>query len=185
MKNLILPSLLVALLSACASNPPAIKQTEYNPKEQARIRLYGQNGKPTLMRYSHNGQETKINVGGGMGDAFSSFVGTASNQSMGIPATRISSNVGSQNGILAKAFYKEFAVPSSSTLQIKNNLIGMANFSPSGRAVSYAPSCSSKEFSFQPEAGKDYEVASVVNSQGCAVVVFEVHSNGEIQPVAR
>lgn len=42
---------------------------------------------------------------------------------------------------------------------------------------------SSKEFSFQPEAGKDYEVASIVNQQGCAVVVFEVQADGEIKPI--
>ena len=142
MKNKIIPSLLVLLLSACASNPPA-SQADYNPKEQSRIRLYGQNGKPTLMRYSLNGQDIKVNVGGGMGDAFSSFVGAAKNQSIGIPSTRISNNVGDQNGILAKAFYKEFAVPSTSALRIQSNLIGMANFSPSGQAVSYSPRCSS------------------------------------------
>lgn len=184
MKKIVFSFLLAALLSACASNPPA-SQTDYNPKEQSRIRLYGQNGKPTLMRYSLNGQEIKVNVGGGMGDAFSSFVGTAKSQSIGIPSTRISNNVGDQNGILAKAFYKEFAVPSTSALRIQSNLIGMANFSPSGQAVSYSPRCSSKEFSFQPEAGKDYEVASIVNQQGCAVVVFEVQANGEIKPITQ
>ena len=63
MKNKIIPSLLVLLLSACASNPPA-SQADYNPKEQSRIRLYGKNGKPTLMRYSLNGQDIKVNVGG-------------------------------------------------------------------------------------------------------------------------
>jgi len=185
MKNIIFSCFFATLLSACTSNPPFISQTDYNPKEQSRIRLYGQNGKPTLMRYSLNGQEIKVNVGGGMGDAFSSFVGTAKSQSIGIPFTRISNNVGDQNGILAKAFYKEFAVPSTSALRIQSNLIGMANFSPSGQAVSYSPRCSSKEFSFQPEAGKDYEVASIVNQQGCAVVVFEVQANGEIKPITR
>lgn len=182
-KKIAISSLFALLLSACAGNPATTNQVDYNPKEQARIRLYGQNGKPTLMRYSHNGQETKINVGGGMGDAFGSLVGTVKNQSIGIPLTRISSNVGGQNGILAKAFYKEFAVPSGSTLRVQNNLIGLANFSPSGPVVSYSPRCSSKEFSFQPEAGKDYEVASIVNQQGCAVVVFEVQADGEIKPI--
>jgi hypothetical protein len=48
-----------------------------------------------------------------------------------------------------------------------------------GRATIYATT------SFQPEAGKDYEVASIVNQQGCAVVVFEVQANGEIKPITR
>jgi len=185
MKNLIVPSMLVLLLSACASGTPTSGQADYNPKEQARIRLYGQNGKPTIMRYTNNGQENKVNVGGGLGDAFGSLVGVASNQSIGIPQTKISRNVGEKNGMLSKAFYKEFYVPSNSTLLINNALIGMANFNPGGSAIYYSPSCSSKELSFQPESGKDYEVASIVNQQGCAIAVFEIKADGEIQPVAR
>lgn len=185
MERFVVVSVLVVILSACANNPSAPVEVDESSNGHSRIRLYGQNGKPTLMRYSLNGQETKVNVGGNMGDAFSSFVGTAKSQSIGIPPTRISNNVGDQNGILAKAFYKEFAVPSTSALRIQSNLIGMANFSPSGQAVSYSPRCSSKEFSFQPEAGKDYEVASIVNQQGCAVVVFEVQADGEIKPITQ
>jgi hypothetical protein len=103
------------------------------------------NGKPTLMRYSLNGQDIKVN-GRWYGDAFSSFVGAAKIKALEIPSTRISNNVGDQNGILAKAFYKEFAVPSTSALRIQSNLIGMANFSPSGQAVSTAHAAAARNF---------------------------------------
>lgn len=51
-------------------------KTEYDAHQDARIRLYGQNQKPTILKYEHHGKKEKINVGGGAGDAFSSFIGT-------------------------------------------------------------------------------------------------------------
>ena len=47
---------------------------------------------------------TKIGVGGSLGDAFGSLVGASSSQSMGIPETEISKNVGKMNGIASRAF---------------------------------------------------------------------------------
>ena len=81
----------VALLAACASNAPVVQEesTSYDSSTQARVRLYGQNQKPTIMvsgidceaedRRARRGH--KVNVGGSLGDAFGSFAGTARSRS--------------------------------------------------------------------------------------------------------
>jgi hypothetical protein len=141
------------------------------------------NGKPTLMRYSLNGQDIKVN-GRWYGDAFSSFVGAAKIKALEIPSTRISNNVGDQNGILAKALQGVCSAQHQCPADSKQfDWYGQLQSKRAGRF--HSPRCSSKEFSFQPEAGKDYEVASIVNQQGCAVVVFEVQANGEIKPITQ
>ena len=42
-------------LVACSSNAPVVTQTntQYNPENQARVRLYGQNGHPTMCLVWH------------------------------------------------------------------------------------------------------------------------------------
>ena len=39
----------------------------YNPQTDARIRLYGQNGRYTEMEVKQDGKTEKVNVGGGLG----------------------------------------------------------------------------------------------------------------------
>ena len=91
MKLLYLSSLI--LLAACTSNAPVHQKSSagYDSQSQARIRLYGQNGKPsyayTNVDCESNPKGTKIGVGGSLGDAFGSLVGASSSQSMGIPKT--------------------------------------------------------------------------------------------------
>lgn len=55
--------------------------------QQARIRIFGQNGKPTNMKYSFQGHEVKESTGGSLGGAFASSLGLARNSTIGIPAT--------------------------------------------------------------------------------------------------
>ena len=109
MKLLYLSSLV--LLAACTSNAPVHQKSSagYDSQSQARIRLYGQNGKPsyayTNIDCDSNRKGTKIGVGGSLGDAFGSLVGASSSQSMGIPETEISKNVGKMNGIASRALH--------------------------------------------------------------------------------
>ena len=107
----------VALLAACASNAPVVQEdsTSYDSSTQARVRLYGQNQKPTIMvsgidceaedRRARRGH--KVNVGGSLGDAFGSLAGTARSHSLGIAETEHSKNIGQMNGILSRAFFRE------------------------------------------------------------------------------
>ena len=139
---------------ACAS-----KIAGYDSQSQARIRLYGQNGKPshayTGIDCDTNRKGTKIGVGGSLGDAFGSLVGASSSQSMGIPETEISKNVGKMNGLASRAFFREFAVPAGKPVNAQTFYIGLTNTlrSPTLTVTQYEGSCSSNIASFVPQAG--------------------------------
>ena len=157
------------------------------------MRLYGQNGHPTIATYGIDCQSgkkgTEINVGGGMGDAFGSFVRAISSKSIGIPATEISQTIGSRNGILSKAFFKEIVVPANQPV----NAMSVIFATPSHTSVSYTAThkitrtthyndgCQSKVGSFVPEAGHDYEIVGAKGS--CGIAVYEIARDGSITPV--
>ena len=125
-------------------------KTMYDAHQDARIRLYGQNQKPTILKYEHHGKKEKINVGGGASDAFSSFIGTVKNQSIGIAQTEMSQSLKDHNGIFSKIFYKEFIIPSAHPVSIKNGFIGLTNVLDHSinTTVQYGGTCTSSELTF-------------------------------------
>ena len=181
----------LVLLAACTSNAPVHQKSSagYDSQSQARIRLYGQNGKPsyayTGIDCDTNRKGTKIGVGGSLGDAFGSLVGASSSQSMGIPETEISKNVGKMNGLASRAFFREFAVEAGKPVNAQTFYIGLTNtlHTETHTITQYEGSCTSNIASFIPQAGHDYEI---VGSKGrsCDVSVFEVGAQGELTPVA-
>ena len=181
----------LVLLAACTSNAPVHQKSSagYDSQSQARIRLYGQNGKPsyayTGIDCDTNRKGTKIGVGGSLGDAVGSLVGASSSQSMGIPETEISKNVGKMNGLASRAFFREFAVEAGKPVNAQTFYIGLTNtlHTETHTITQYEGSCTSNIASFIPQAGHDYEI---VGSKGrsCDVSVFEVGAQGELTPVA-
>ena len=63
MKKLMLISTAVLLLSGCVNTELSNAGKAYNPQTDARIRLYGQNGRYTEMEVKQNGKTEKVNVG--------------------------------------------------------------------------------------------------------------------------
>lgn len=167
----------VMFLFAFAQEP----NVEYNPNNQARIRLFGQNGKPTIMssgidcKVGNKGEE--VNIGGSMGDAFGSLLGSAKNVSLGIPQTEATKTISEQNGMLSKAIYKEFVIPANKPVNIRSAFIGLSNvlYGKGVIITQYEGNCKSKTISFVPQAGKDYEVISLQRGENCVLpTVFEV-----------
>ena len=184
----------VALLAACASNAPVVQEesTSYDSSTQARVRLYGQNQKPTIMvsgidceaedRRARRGH--KVNVGGSLGDAFGSFAGTARSRSLGIAETEHSKNIGQMNGILSRAFFREYAVPAGKAVNVQAAYIGLRNVMEGATetVIQHEGSCNTRMASFVPQAGHDYEVIGL-SGRRCAVAVYEVGTQGELKPV--
>ena len=179
------------LLAACTSNAPVHQKSfaGYDSQSQARIRLYGQNGKPsyvyTNVDCESNPKGTKIGVGGSLGDAFGSLVGASSSQSMGIPETKISKNVGKMNGLASRAFFREFAIPAGKPVNAQTFYIGLTTtlHTETHTIIQHEGSCSSNIASFVPQAGHDYEIVGS-SGRSCGVSVFEVGAQGELTPVA-
>ncbi len=168
------------LLSACQST--TIVSTEnYNPQTQARIRLYGQNQKPSLLEYVHNNEKVKQNVGGLLSDAFSSFVGGTKNISLGMPKTDWMNDMHDHDGILSKVFYREFYIPAGIPIHVHNAYIGLGGSYSDGKSVisHYEKSCRSRTVTFTAQPGRDYEVVPIVpinSSEFCAVEVRDITS---------
>lgn len=178
MKKFILSSILVLSLSACVNTELSTQHSSYNPTTDARIRLYGQNGRPTLMLVNHQGKTEKVTIGGGLGQAFSSMIGTKDNESIGIPESELSKNPEVLDGIISSAFFKEFIIPANSEITVNNSIMGTQhrhNDTVFNRTVVFNfKGCSGQEVTFIPQAGKDYEVAPIGLTKGCGVTVYEI-----------
>ena len=206
MKRLWTVTIGVTLAMSMAASAWAEPAADYNPAEQARIRLFGQNQKPTIMTSGIDCEQgkkgDKINVGGGLGDAFGSFIpfkiipifmdggglgdafgsfiGSAKNKSIGIPETETTRHLSEQNGILSKAMYKEFVIPANKPVNVQAAYIGLTTTATSvqEKTIAYEGSCHSDTVSFVPQAGHDYEVISLKQGSNCGVAVAEVISAG-------
>lgn len=166
-----------------------------NQPAQARIRLYGQNQKPTSMTYRlPNGKKVNVGVGASLGESFSSFIGTAKNTSLGMPKTAMVNNMKRYNGILSKVLYHEFVIPAGTPISVHNSFIGLSTSLPetndktgiSNRTVTTytEPSCTGDDITFTAEAGKDYEVVPAHNSRACGVVLLQINADGSTQSLA-
>lgn len=180
MKQSLMLGVSLCLAMGVSTSVWADGSTEYNPAEQARIRLFGQNQKPTIMTSGidcEQGQKgEKVNVGGGLGDAFGSFIGSAKNKSIGIPETETTRHLSEQNGILSKALYKEFVIPANKPVNVQAAYIGLTTTATDAQqtTILYEGSCQSNTVSFVPQAGRDYEVLSLKQGKNCGVAVAEV-----------
>lgn len=170
-------SVLAIGLTACASSEVQNKPS-YDAKTQARIRLYGQNGRPSNMEICEaGGKIRKEDVGGSLGDAVGSFIRTASNQSIGIVQTEASKNVASRNALVSKAFYREFVIPAGQPVNLSDAILALPNIGPN--YYQYGGGCTSGKVSFTPEAGHDYEMLTTQKGAACgAVIVLDITNGG-------
>ena len=184
LKNKILLAFsLTVMLYGCVTTKLPDASQHYNPNDSARIRLFGQNGRPSIMVVQigkdTDAKSVEVNVGGGLGDAFGSLLLMSKNESIGIAETESTRNLASKNGILSKAFYREFVIPAGKQVKVRNAFIGLTsvNSNPvTGRTIVQSQSnCTSDTVFFTPQAGKDYEVG-FINGKTCTAMVFEVQT---------
>jgi hypothetical protein len=153
---------------------------------QARIRIFGQNGKPTNMKYRFQGHVVKESTGGNMGGAFASMLGIARNSTIGIPATTTLETMKQHNHNLSKLYYREFTIPANIPITISNAIIGLTNVNNThhdGKIINYQPSCQSNKFTFVAKPGKDYEAVAASTSAQCGVILLEVNADGSTTPL--
>ncbi|WP_239325529.1 hypothetical protein [Snodgrassella gandavensis] len=153
---------------------------------QARIRIFGQNGKPTNMKYSFQGHVVKESTGGNMGGAFASLLGVARNSTIGIPATTTLDTMRQHNHNLSKLYYREFTIPANVPITISNAIIGLTNVNDThhdGKIITYQPSCQSNKLTFVARPGRDYEAIAASTSAQCGVILLEVNADGSTTPL--
>ncbi|WP_066566153.1 hypothetical protein [Snodgrassella sp. CFCC 13594] len=173
----------VLVLTACQSN--TLPNNIYDAQAQARIRLYGQNQKPTIMKYTSNRKMIKVNVGGSFSGALSSLTRTASNRSIGIPATEMTRHMRDYDGILSKTYYEEYVIPAGQPVSVHNSFQGLANrnVGATKTTIHYQGSCQGNEVQFTPLAGRDYEVVPSHHNATCGVTVLQIAPSGTTETV--
>ncbi|MEG1768947.1 MAG: hypothetical protein RR311_10805 [Comamonas sp.] len=174
-------SALIFLLSACSTAQAPTSSQNYNQENSAKVRLYGLNQKPSIMTvqtgHGANGRVVKYSVGGNIADAFDHFICVGKNESVGIAETENTRNIKSGDGILSKAFYREFVIPAGRPVEVENAFVGLTALPFAGKGVVQSQgSCSSAKVRFTPEAGRDYEVCTYRSGNSCTVMVFEIQT---------
>lgn len=179
MKKVII-ALSVLTLSSCVATELSTQTKEYNNSQDARIRLYGQNGRPASMEIEINGKTEKITVGGSLGQAFGSMLGAKGNESIGMPETELSKNPSSHSKLLSGIFFKEFIIPAGKEVKVTNSINSLTNIAEHSTlttkttTITTLKGCNGKVVTFIAEAGKDYEVVPISSSRECGVTVYEI-----------
>jgi hypothetical protein len=172
---------LATTLCGCFTGVMPPESQHYSPGDSARIRLFGQNGRPSIMEVQIDPnagvKPLKVHVGGSLGDAFGSLVGVSKNDSIGMAETENTRNLASRDGLASKAFYREFVIPADKRVCVYNAFIPVSSVATPGGTVNYQRSnCSSGTICFIPQAGKDYEVGFNKNGDTCSVSVFNIQT---------
>ena len=163
-------------LSACVNTELSSVNKQYDQNTDARIRLYGQNGRPTEMIVDPNGKAEKVIVGGSMGQAFGSLFHLKGNESIGMPESSFSKDPSQFNNIGSGAFYKEFIIPANTEIELKSSIDTPDHqYRISSDTVMVSSmSCRSKKVTFKSEAGKDYEAVPAPSTSQCGVTLIEL-----------
>lgn len=181
----LLPKLFLLTALFAAAYPAAAiaaadedEQAQVNPDNQARIRFFGQaviglEFYRNTMCYGGNA-ESETPSSSGFGGAF----GSKKNISLGMPVTPNVTNLKQRNGILAKAFYREYAIAAGEPIAIHASYYettGASFASPSG----ISRGCDDFGVSFVPEKGQDYEVALDLSRQYCHLTISRISETGD------
>lgn len=155
-----------------------------NGHQDSRLRMFGQNGASAVLFrdsacaksfWSSEGEKAS----GGFGSAFGSFIGRVSNTSLGIAETDTTRYLSDKDGMLSKAYYREYVIPANkpSTLSMRYQDI-TTFYQVHGASYTYTyshtpPSCGGS-ITFTPEAGQDYEVGFRWAEKACFLSVNHV-----------
>ena len=186
------PAFLFSLLLSATSFAQDIATTEAPAAEAAsapaapaistvsRLRLFGQNGATAFLYRDSSCIRGMFSDGvekasGSMSSAFGSFIGSVSNTSLGIAETETSKNLSRKDGLLSKAYYREYEIPADKPSSLR---LGFRDVSPFYviNGVQYetvSPSCSG-DITFTPRAGADYEAAFSWEGKRCSVSINQV-----------
>ncbi|WP_157050590.1 hypothetical protein [Herbaspirillum rhizosphaerae] len=157
------------LIAMCLSTSGHLAQAEEKSVPQdghARVRFFGQAAisisfYPEKACYGGKGVQTSRSGFGGL-------FGNKKNVSIGIPETPDVRNLQDRDGVLSKAFYREYSVNADKPLTIT-----AAMAQTTGR---HTYSCDRIGVSFIPGNGKDYEVSFNYDDDTCQIDVAQIET---------
>jgi hypothetical protein len=158
----------LAFIALCILNANSASAEEPSGPSggQARVRFFGQAviGLTFYKNKTCYGGKGVTASRSGLGGAF----GSKKNITLGMPETPNVLNLKQRDGILASAFYREYAVNAAEPLNI------LASYKESSGGFGYK--CQSLSGYFVPENGKYYEVTVDIDGQHCRLRVGRIES---------
>ncbi len=156
-------------------------QPAYDPLTQARIRIYGQNGKKIYIQDSFDcagkkkGIRTYASSVGGW-NAFKSYARWSFNHSLGMPKTAI------QKQVLTNTFqtyllvsFKELAVAANQPVNLHGVVLSAKDSARTQADV--IQECENAVASFSPKVGHAYEVLGSYENNQCHFKIYDLASN--------
>lgn len=176
------PALLIALAVAASAAVAQVADvaavSPAPPPAASKLRLFGQNGVGVVLHRNSacDGGADSVRVSGGMGSAFSSFIGTVKNESLGMPETETTRRLAQRDGMMSKAFFKEYEIAPGQPVTVA---MGFSD-------VGMRKQCRNMAATFVPETGAAYEGRLDLDLQAglCRFVVNRVGSDGALSAVA-
>lgn len=167
--------LIPLILTACSAPPiaPAKKvEAAYNPKTEARVRIYGQHNHSTTL-IDKTGKEIKVGGPKGLQAAFS-----PESKSIGMPETELISLLAKHRSRLgSQLYFEEIAIPANQSYTVKTSYFDQY----SDDNFIYDITCKGEADVYIGTG--DYEVLAVAdNDKTCGMNVVEI-INGELYEV--
>ncbi|MGP1572659.1 hypothetical protein [Aggregatibacter segnis] len=179
MKKSILLIIVCIILSGCSARAVLVhKKVNYDPKEQARVRIYQSNGNGTTKVVSNasckdveENRKKVISTNPFHRDNFHNGLPkrTLKSISIGMPQTKYSLAALNRDSYFDTDSFIEKIIPAN----IPTIIRGSEYFATSGTVHSSTTSCQIIG-EFTPQAGKDYEIQYGSNSQYCRMFIHEI-----------
>lgn len=156
----------------------------YDPSTQSRMRLYGQNGQKIWIQHAFDcdgkkeGIREYLSSNGGL-NAFKTYLRLTLNQVKGMPRTAIQKEVeGNTMSTYAMVSYKELILNVNQPINLYGFVLGAEDRARTKAKI--FDQCSDAQASFQPQAGRDYEVLGRYENNKCQFQVFDLKSKQEV-----
>lgn len=163
-------SITLLLLSGCSTATTKIQPSEYDAKNSARLRVFGNNGIGMVVYQNINGcpyaADNGLRVSGKMQQSLNAFLSQQDNLSIGMPISDRVKNP--YQSIFGNDFYTESIIPAKPiTIQ--------STFTSADQSY-----CKPITVTFFPEAGKDYETVLNINKidRYCQLKILRIDNNG-------
>lgn len=153
------------------------REVTYDPMSQARIRLYGQNGKDIYIRHSFDCKERKqgirenVSSTGGWA-AFKAYTRLTFNASVGMPETAIQTYVRNHFGTYELVSYEEYVVDANRPINLHGFILGAMDSARTKPMI--IEQCSEATGSFKPLAGHSYEILGSDENGQCRFKLYDI-----------
>lgn len=168
------------VIAAADVKPVSESKPATENSQNSRLRMFGQNGASAVLFknsacvksfWSGDGEK----VSGGMGSAFGSFIGKVSNTSLGIAETDSTRYLSNHDGMLSKAYFREYVIPANKSTSMTMRFQDVSSFyRANGITYDHISASCGGSISFTPQAGADYEAAFTWSGKDCSLGVHQV-----------